>query len=227
MSRPPISAVIFDFDSTLLDTEMPIFESWGEVFERHGQRLELEDWEVSLGTSGAFDPFALMEELTARPVDRVGLRQELRPHIRRRIAAKPLRAGVAATIEEAQDLGLDTAVASLSSGDWIEHWLDHHGIRDSFDSLVSRDRVERVKPAPDLFLLAAAELGVEPTACLVFEDSPNGIRAARAAGMRCVAVPNRLTRRLELPAADLVLRSFADSTISEILSRLDQRPVVG
>jgi beta-phosphoglucomutase-like phosphatase (HAD superfamily) len=80
--------------------------------------------------------------------------------------------------------------------------------------------VERVKPAPDLFLLAAARLGVAPERCVVFEDSPNGIRAARAAGMRCVAIPNPVTCELPMEGADLVLTSLADRPLAEILETL-------
>jgi beta-phosphoglucomutase-like phosphatase (HAD superfamily) len=80
--------------------------------------------------------------------------------------------------------------------------------------------VRNVKPDPELFLLAASRLGRAPEACLVFEDSPNGMRAALAAGMRCVAVPNALTRPLERPGVDLVLDSLADRPLAAILEAI-------
>jgi beta-phosphoglucomutase-like phosphatase (HAD superfamily) len=80
--------------------------------------------------------------------------------------------------------------------------------------------VERVKPAPDLFLLAATRLGVAPERCVVFEDSPNGIRAARAAGMRCVAIPNAVTSALSMEGADLVLPSLSAQSLPQILGTL-------
>jgi len=82
--------------------------------------------------------------------------------------------------------------------------------------------VERVKPAPDLFLLAASRLGVAPERCVVFEDSPNGIRAARAAGMRCVAIPNAVTCALPMEGADLVLTSLGERSLAGILGGLDR-----
>jgi beta-phosphoglucomutase-like phosphatase (HAD superfamily) len=82
--------------------------------------------------------------------------------------------------------------------------------------------VERVKPAPDLFLLAATRLDVAPGRCVVFEDSPNGIRAARAAGMRCVAVPNPVTGALSMEGADLVLPSLDARSLPEILDALSR-----
>jgi beta-phosphoglucomutase-like phosphatase (HAD superfamily) len=117
-------------------------------------------------------------------------------------------------------------VASSSTRGWFERWLGKHAILHRFDALCGRDDVARVKPAPDLFLLAAERLGVRPETCVVFEDSPNGIRAARSAGMRCVAVPNALTRQLTLPDPDLVLTSLAERPLHEILRAVgfDARP---
>ena len=103
---------------------------------------------------------------------------------------------------------------------WVEGWLARHCIRDLFDTVCTSDHVRKVKPAPDLYLLAAGRLGAAPAACLAFEDSPNGIRAARAAGMRCVAIPNALTRHLPLGEADFVLPSLAGHSLADILARL-------
>ena len=218
----PFSAIILDFDGTLLDTETPIFETWRDLYERHGQTLEAELWATTLGTHGTFDPIAELAERTARPLDRDEIRRRVSRRIRRRCAAAPLLPGVEAVLAEARRLGLKIAVASSSSRAWVGRWLDHHRLRGAIDFLCNRDDVERVKPAPDLFLLAAAELGVEPAACVVFEDSPNGILAARCAGMRCVAVPNALTRLLEPPAADLVLGSLDEMSLAEVLGRLER-----
>ena len=80
----------------------------------------------------------------------------------------------------------------------------------------------RVKPDPELFLLAAQRLGVAPASCVVFEDSANGMRAALAAGMRCVAVPNALTGRLERPEVDLVVGSLAERPLAAIVQLLER-----
>jgi putative hydrolase of the HAD superfamily len=118
---------------------------------------------------------------------------------------------------DARELGLARAVASSSSCRWVEGWLVRHGIRDLLDVVVARDDVTSVKPDPELFLLAARRLGVAPGACVVFEDSPNGMRAALAAGMRCVAVPNHLTRSLPRPEVDLVLESLDERPLAAVL----------
>src|SRR5262249_56690123 len=117
-----------------------------------------------------------------------------------------------------------TAVAWSSTGGWVESWIEHHGIRPLFDAVCGRDDVARVKPAPDLFLLAAERLAVPPARCVVFEDSPNGMRAARAAGMRGVAVPHPLTRELPLPHPHPLLASPRELPPPQIARRPRLRP---
>ena len=138
---------------------------------------------------------------------------------------QPLLPGVEALLRDAKALGVGRAVASSSSCGWVDGWLRRHGIRDLLDLVVARDDVRKVKPDPELFLLAASRLRVEPGACVVFEDSPNGMRAALAAGMRCVAVPNALTRALARPEVDLVLDSLAQRPLAEVLEALAALPV--
>jgi HAD superfamily hydrolase (TIGR01509 family) len=135
--------------------------------------------------------------------------------------AEPVQPGVRDRLEEARDAGMGTAVASSSSRAWVEPWLSRHGLRHLVDVVCTRDDVVRVKPAPDLFLLAAERLGVDPSGCVVFEDSPNGLLAARAASMWAVAVPRGLTRSLPLPAPDAVIESLAAHTLAELRAVLD------
>ncbi len=218
----PIAAVVLDFDGLILDTETPVFEAWRAAFREHGQELSLDDWQHSLGTNGGFDPMARLLDLTGGAVDREAVLSEVHEANRRACDAQPLLPGVETLLAEAQGLGLGRAVASSSSRAWVLGWLARHGIGERFQVVCGRDDVARVKPAPDLFLLAAERLGRAPAACLVFEDSPNGMRAARAAGMRCVAVPNALTRQLSLPDPDLVVASLAERSLAAILAELSR-----
>lgn len=215
---PPIAALVFDFDGTMVDTESPVLAIWSEVYRRHGHELSLDDWQHALGTHGGFDPHSRLVELTGGSF--AGDPQETTIRIRRLCEEEPLRPGVLPLLAAARRAGLKTAVASSSSLGWVERWLAHHGIRDRFDGVVGRDLVARVKPAPDLFLLAARELALPPAACLAIEDSPNGVRAARSAGMRCVIVPNRVTALLPFPAADLTLDTLEGVELADLLARL-------
>jgi HAD superfamily hydrolase (TIGR01509 family) len=215
-------ALILDFDGLILDTESPIFEEWRATFRARGHDLGLDVWQHALGTFGTYDPCAHLSKLTGEDFDHEALRQEVRARNMVRCEALPLLPGVAERVQEARAFGLKTAVASSSTSAWVEGWLERHGIRPLFDTVCSRDHVARVKPAPDLFLLAATRLEVAPERCVVFEDSPNGIRAARAAGMRCVAIPNAVTCALPMEGADLVLTSLGERPLARILGRLER-----
>jgi len=215
-------ALILDFDGLILDTESPIFEEWRATFRARGHDLGLDVWQHALGTFGTYDPCAHLSKLTGEDFDHEALRQEVRARNMVRCEALPLLPGVAERVQEARASGLKTAVASSSTSAWVEGWLERHGIRSLFDTVCSRDHVARVKPAPDVFLLAATRLGVTPERCVVFEDSPNGIRAARAAGMRCVAIPNAVTCALPMEGADLVLTSLGERPLAGILGRLER-----
>jgi HAD superfamily hydrolase (TIGR01509 family) len=215
-----IEALIFDFDGLLIDSETPLFEIWQGIYREYGCELGLSDWQHALGTFGGFDPYADIAARTGSSPQR----EQLAPVIRTRhvalCAALPLLPGVAAVFDDAREMGLKTAVASSSAEDWVGPFLDQHGLRVRLDAVCTRDDVTQVKPAPDLFLLAAKRMGVDPSRCVVFEDSPNGLRAARAAGMWAVAVPNALTRPLALPDPDLVLESLAASPLTSIVAAL-------
>jgi HAD superfamily hydrolase (TIGR01509 family) len=222
--RTALAATILDFDGLIVDTETPIFEAWRSVYRRHGCSIGLDDWQHALGTYGGFDPLAHLDELLGGSLDREAVLADVKAANARSCEGLPLLPGVEGLLRQAKALGR-RAVASSSSCEWVSGWLERHGIRDLLDVVVARDDVRMVKPDPELFLLAASRLGVAPAACLVFEDSPNGMRAALAAGMRCVAVPNALTRTLARPQVDLVLESLAERSLAAVLEALDASPV--
>ncbi|MCG6928515.1 MAG: HAD family hydrolase [Acidobacteria bacterium] len=221
--RPPgeaplsIDAIILDFDGLIVDTETPIYEAWKGAYESRGQSLGLDQWQHSLGTHGGFDAHAHLESLLGEVLSREELQREVRAASDRLCEPQPLLPGVETLLRDAQSRGLGRAVASSSSCRWVEGWLRRHGIRELLDVVVARDDVTRVKPDPELFLLAARRLDVAPERSVVFEDSPNGMRAALAAGMHCVAVPNALTRDLDRPEVDLVMDSLDARPLSEVL----------
>jgi HAD superfamily hydrolase (TIGR01509 family) len=214
-------AVIFDFDGLIIDSETPLFDIWQEIYAQHGAALALEDWQHALGTQGGFDPYDDLRARSGRVVSRDRWAEWVSREHWRRCETQPLLPGVADRLVE----GLKTALASSSQAAWVRPWLERHDLLDAFDALCTRDDVTAVKPAPDLFLLAAKRLGVAPESCLVFEDSPNGLRAARAAGMWAIAVPNVLTQPLDLPPHDLALESLATHTLASLRERLSESHV--
>lgn len=212
-----IQALIFDFDGLIFDTETPDFETWAALYREHGFELEHASWIKGVGTYGAFDPAGELAALLGGKVERAALRQEYGRRYLEFCRSAPLLPGVLALLQAAREANMPTAVASSSDRAWVKGWLEHHAIRQYFRCVRTRDDVAQVKPAPDLFLSAAACLGVEPAACLVFEDSPNGMRAAHAAGMRCVAVPIAINAMVELPPVTLRLRSLDEMPLAQLL----------
>jgi HAD superfamily hydrolase (TIGR01509 family) len=185
----------------------------------------LDQWQHALGTHGGFDPLEHLDGLLGGALDRDAVLAEVEAATASGCQTQPLLPGVEALLRDALALGLGRAVASSSSLGWVNGWLERHAIRGLVDVVVGRDDVRKVKPDPELFLLAASRLGRAPAACVVFEDSPNGMRAALAAGMRCVAVPNALTAPLDRPGVDLVLDSLADRPLAAILEALAAVPL--
>jgi len=150
-----ISSIILDFDGLIVDTETPIFEAWLAAYARHGQPLGLDEWQHALGTHGGFDPLAQLDALTGGALDREAVLVEVKARTAKGCEGQPLLPGVESVLREARALGLGRAVASSSSCGWVEGWLRRHGIRELLDIVVARDDVRKVKPDPELFLLAA------------------------------------------------------------------------
>jgi len=216
-----IRAIVFDFDGLILDTEEPVYRSWLEVYEAHGETLPFERWVQIVGsTNTEFHPQRHLEERLGRPLSqevvdgRIGRRTEM-------ILAQQVLPGILRYIDDATDLGLKLGVASSSTRDWVSGHLERLGILGRFDCVRCRDDVNSAKPAPDLYIAVLDCLGASPSEAFAIEDSPNGVIAAKQAGMLCVAIPNSITARLDLSKADLVLRSLSDLSLHDLLQRLD------
>jgi HAD superfamily hydrolase (TIGR01509 family) len=136
------------------------------------------------------------------------------------IAALDVMVGVREYVADAKRLGLRLAVASSSSRTWVLGHLERLGLSADWDAVRTRDDVARTKPAPDLYLAAVEALGVAPNEAVAFEDSTNGIAAAKAAGLLCVAVPNALTAGMDLGRADLRLSSLMETPLERLLAVL-------
>jgi HAD superfamily hydrolase (TIGR01509 family) len=213
-------AIVFDFDGLILETEQPIYQSWLEVYEAHGEELPYERWVQTVGSTNAtFHPQHHLEERLGRALGQEVLDQR----IERRTAlilGNPVLPGVVDLIDEARDRGIKLGVASSSVGDWVRGHLSRLGILDRFDCMRCRDDVAHAKPEPDLYLAVLECLGVAAGEAFAVEDSPNGITAAKRAGMKCVAVPNPITERLDLSHADVLVRSLADVSLDEVIEKL-------
>jgi putative hydrolase of the HAD superfamily len=217
-----IGGLLFDFDGLLVDTETPARLAYEELYRDHGQELPLELWATLVGTIGAdFDPDAHLEELVGQPLDREQLTTRRRTRELELTDLEELRPGIEDYLVEAHHRGLSTAIVSSSSQDWINRHLDRLGRVDGWDAIVAADGdATRAKPQPTLYLEALALLGLRPDEAIAFEDSLNGIRAAKAAGLFCVAVPNPITKTFALDEADLVVESLEAMPLDDLLARV-------
>ncbi len=217
-----VRALIFDFDGLMVDTEMPVFESWQTLYQDHGHTLTLETYVQCVGaTEQHFDPLGTLASLVDdHAFDAHEAERNHRARVRGSLVGSDTLPGIRERIGEAEKAGIRLAVASSSPSEWIEPWLERLGLRGAFEVVRTRDMVREAKPSPELFLTAAEGLGVAAEEAIVFEDSHNGLRAAGAAGMPCVIIPNGVTRVSDFSDAALVLESLADCELAEILRRV-------
>jgi HAD superfamily hydrolase (TIGR01509 family) len=206
-------AAIFDMDGLLIDSERAIMAAWLEGARALGFPLAQADFVQVIGRASRESSVILAELLggeqafreTAAQVRASLLRDGTEPVF-------PLKSGAATLLEALRDAGVPCAVASSSNVDEIRHRLGHVDVLKFFKCLAGGNEVTHGKPDPALYLLAAARLGVAPEDCIAFEDSENGARAAQAAGIRVVIVPDLRRPSDEVTArAHGVIGSLADA----------------
>lgn len=215
--------VVFDFDGLILDTEVPVYDAWQAIYAEHGHTLDFDKWAQCIGTHDVFDPAVDLAVLCGRALDCAALTERHRVECDTLIARETIRPGVREYVEAARRLGVRLGVASSSSRTWVEGHLTRLGLREHFEVVRCRDDVKVVKPDPALYLAVLEATGVPAREAVAIEDSPNGLWAAKRAGMTAVAVPNSLTARLDLAHADVRLTSLADVPLAELLGRLRRR----
>lgn len=210
MTKYPFEAIIFDHDGTLIDTETADFEACRILCEEVGVAMAQEFWaEKVLGRMDGYE--ALFAEIIQvhrqdlSPVEMWKRLKELWQVTRENIALMP---GVPNLLGQLHKAGYPMGVATASDRDWADRWLAHFELASYFQVVATSSDVANNKPAPDVYLFAAAQLGVPPERCLVFEDSLAGTQAARAAGMKVIAVTSHMNRALTFSAADLVIEGL-------------------
>ena len=223
LPSPNPFAVVFDFDGLIVDSETPEFEAHRQIFAEHGVELTAEEWRGEVGIwSATRNWFTKLGEIIGRPVDTVALREEKRRRFWQVIKMEPLP-GVRALLDELHAAAVPLALASSSEAWWINRATAQLDVTRYFRAIVTGDDVTHRKPHPEGYLVAAHRLGVAPARCVAIEDSQFGLAAAKAAGMKAVAIPNWLTAEHDLDAADLRVTDATELSAAILAQLADGR----
>src|SRR5215208_642893 len=215
------AATVFDMDGVLLDSEPLHHVVLNEVLAAEGRTLSFDEYRPYIGTTLEYTWSDLIHRYhLAGPVEDYILRYDegILESYRRHSVLAP---GVRALLDLLAAKGVRRAVASSSRTSWVEAALETLDIRRDFELLVTGDMVTHSKPDPEIYLLAAERLGVDPRRCLAVEDAPKGVAAARAAGMTVIGVRTPYTAHLTLEGAAVILDSLEEAA-AELLEQLAQ-----
>ena len=216
-----IKAILFDFDGLLMDTEGCSLASWQHEWRQHDLELDLATFWVNHGgdvTEERYDTLAKAAGLTfdraLSHARRIAYRDALHADL-------SFHSGIDAWLTQAAQLGLRLAIASSSPRSKVMTHLERVGGLHHFELLACGDEVTNHKPDPAVYRLGLERLGVDPEDAVAVEDSPHGVLAAQAAGMRCVAIPNRYPFPSTFTQADVRLESASAITLDDLLALLD------
>lgn len=216
-----IKAIVFDFDGTILDTETPWFDVYVETYKEYGVDLPIEVWSQVIGTDGIHILYDYLQENATKEVDLQEVREITSKKHKQVMEKKELRPGAEAYFKEAKEMGLQLAIASSSSREWVEYFLEKFKINHYFEIIKTSDDVEKVKPDPALYIKAVDALGISANEAIAIEDSPKGAQAAKAAGLHCVTIPNDITKLLPFEKVDLQITSMKEVSLEWVISEIN------
>ncbi|WP_432989051.1 HAD family hydrolase [Dactylosporangium sp. CA-233914] len=218
-----VDALVFDFDGLLMDTESTLLEGWRAEWRHHGLRLDESGFFADHGGDITAARYAELAAAVGPGYDRAESHARRIAYRDALLACLGLAPGIREWLDRAEALGLRMAVASSSPRAWVEEHLSRTGDLQRFEVRAFGDEVAAYKPDPAVYRLALARLGLPPQRAVAFEDTPHGTAAAKAAGLRCVAIPNPYADPSRFTAADLVLPSAAGLGLDAVLNRLGLR----
>ncbi|WP_018969505.1 HAD family hydrolase [Rubritalea marina] len=213
------SAVLFDFDGVIIDTEWPIYEAWAEIFQSEGQHLAPETYVQCVGSDfNTWSAETHLEELTGKTYDWDAINKPKQAKIMAALEQPSTLPGVREVFAACAAHGIPIMVVSSSTHQWVDTFLKKLGLYDLIQGSVCRGDAAQIKPAPDLYLEAVHQLKLPAHECLVIEDSLNGTKAGVAAGCQTCVVPSKLTSSLDFSIADNVIGSLLELDIQAIKS---------
>ncbi len=205
-----LQAILFDLDGLMVDSEPHSLASWQAVLKERGITLDQLTIDSILGLRIDATARTLIERYQLPDTVQALSDAKTEYQIAHLAGHVPPLPGLFELLDEIDRRGLKRAVASSGIRRYVEAVLRVNRLLDRFSVIITGDDVAHGKPAPDIFLAAARALDVEPLQCLVLEDAPAGVQAAKAAGMSCIAVPNHSVAQLDLSQADKTMASLHD-----------------
>ena len=204
-------AVIFDMDGTLVATTDADFMAWQKLFREHGRDLSFKDYFPLLGRKSqdvVSDVLELEGEMASLAMAR---KMELFEQIVS-IHGIHIMPNVEVFLKSIADAGIPMALATSSRKLKMQLVMEGSGLDKYFSVFVTGEEVNLGKPNPHIFLLAAEKLGVDPKGCIVLEDAFSGVAAAKAAGMKCIAIISTHEEK-DLYEADLIIENFSELSL--------------
>ncbi|MFD6441180.1 HAD family hydrolase [Peribacillus sp. NPDC060186] len=216
-----IKAVIFDFDGLILDTETAWYEAYKETMGFYKSDLPLEHFVKCIGTDNT-ELYEFFKEQLGESCNIEEIEARAKNLHKVKMKTSQAREGVKDYLEEAKKFGYKTALASSSTTEWVTHYLGELGLLNYFEVIITGDDVDKVKPAPDLYLKAIEFLNIHSTEAVAFEDSLNGLQSALNAGLKCVIVPNPVTEALAFENHHLRLQSMLEKSLTDVIKFIEQ-----
>lgn len=214
-----LAGVVFDFDGLILDTETAEYDAWSSVFQSYGVTLDIHNWANCVGSGPqSWSVEDHLESVLGRVYDRRAAVQAWQTARDKAILASGPLPGTVELMQELAANSIPMAIASSSRSLWVRGHLQNLGLDHYFPVIQTRDICGKAKPAPDSYLAACRDLGIEPAQTVALEDSPNGIKAAKAAGLYCIAVPNSVTKHYDCSQADLCLDTMSEMSLKRLKS---------
>jgi HAD superfamily hydrolase (TIGR01509 family) len=219
-----LKGLIFDFDGLILDTERPKYQAWVEIYQMYHQELTIGAYAKCIGSSNLhFDPLNTLLKSADGKIDPIEVRKQQQVRELELLGKENVLLGVESLLKEAKDKGLLLAIASSSDRPWVIKHLTRLKLKHFFDTILTENDVMQVKPHPELFESALKNLEINAENAIAFEDSPNGMIAAKQAGLFVIGVPNPITFQLDLSHADIILPSLENIGIEQLINLVDQK----
>jgi len=213
-----IKGIIFDFDGLICDTETPELKAWYELFAEYNQKFPLNEYLATVGAKyNDLTPLQMLKDMVDYPINAETIRKDFLDLKKKLMDQEPLRPGVLDYLKSAKKSRLKIGLASSAPRDWVVHHIERLSIDNFFDCIRTSEHVKNPKPDPEVYACTLNCMGLLPHEVIALEDSPNGVEAAKQAGLHVAAVPNSVTKVFNFEKADLLIDSLTDISLEDLI----------